>query len=150
MADFDASKVQLYKLDKVDKTPMAAIHLGPMVSSEEAETMGAASSREVCLSRVLTVFVDFHRDTSGGDADAELDAWLVELETAVYQAMVDGDFNGKADFISLERAEFHPTPTGKERKGDLVTEWRVQFAESVALSLPGIGEAEIGADFEVA
>lgn len=133
MTDFGSSNVALYKLDKIDKTPFASITLGAMTTDEEA-TMGRRNADAVSVSRSLSIFVDFHQDTSGGDADAQLDGWLTELETALYQAMKDGGFAGKADFLEMARAEFHPLERDKETKGDLTTEWRVEFSESITLT----------------
>ncbi len=124
---FGGHNVRIYKLDRVDKTPFCSVHLGSMTSG--VETMMRDGHQ---VSRSLSVFVDFHLDSSD-DADKTMDAWLAELETGVMQAAKNGDIPGIRT-VSLERAVFHPVETGFQQRGDLVTEWRADFDEFIPLS----------------
>lgn len=125
LADFSDSNVTLYKLDRVDQTPASSIYLGRLDS--EPTTMGGGSND---FDRELVVMVDFHSD-HGSDADAQTSAWLTELETAVYRSLKAGEFPEAVEDAFLDFAEFRPTTTAKERKGDLVTIWRVEFTETI-------------------
>ena len=127
LADFDDSNVSLYKLDRVDKTPHAAIYLGRMNS--ELETMGGDCNG---YERDITVYIDFYSD-HGTDADAQTDAWLVELEQLIYRAEKNDDLPGDMEDAQLRFAEFRPTSGGKEKRGDLVTAWVANFSETLTV-----------------
>lgn len=126
--EFNDKNVSLYKMDRVDKTPAASVYLGRMGS--ELTTMGGESNT---YSRDIGIMVDFHSD-DGLDADAQTDCWLVELESLIYKAQETGALSELLEDIDLTYAEFHPTSTGRERMGDLVTMWRAEFSETLTLS----------------
>lgn len=128
LSDFGDSNVTLYKLDRVDKTPASSIYLGRLNS--EPSTMGGDSND---FDRELVIMVDFHSD-HGQDADAQTSEWLTQLETAVYRTLKAGEFPEAVEDVFLDFAEFRPTSTAKERKGDLVTIWRVEFEETIAIA----------------
>lgn len=128
MADFNDANVTLYKLDRVDSTPQASVYLGRM--SSELSTMGGSSNS---FERDVVIMVDFHSN-HGTDADSQTDAWLVELEALIYRADGNGDFPDSLNGLNLEFAEFRPTATSNERRGDLVTVWRAEYDETLTLS----------------
>ncbi len=128
MADFSDKNVQLYKMDRVDKTPSASIYLGRLNS--EISTCGEESNY---YDRDLTIMVDFHSD-HGTDADSQTSEWLAELERLIYRAEKSDAFPVPIDDVMLSFAEFMPTATSNERRGDLVSAWRVEFAETVTTS----------------
>ena len=128
MTDFSDANVSLYKLDRVDKTPSASIYLGRMNS--EISTMGGDTNS---FERDLVIMVDFHSD-HGTDADSQCSDWLEELETLIYRAEKSGAFPNAVEDIALDYAEFRPTSTAKERMGDLVTVWMVEFNEILTAS----------------
>jgi len=128
IADFNDGNVSLYKLDRVDSTPCASVYLGRLTS--ETEAMGGSSNR---IERDLTVMVDFHSN-DGTDADAQTDAWLVELEQLIFSSSKNGELPAGCDDAELSFAEFRPTDTSKERRGDLVTVWRVEISETLTAS----------------
>jgi hypothetical protein len=126
LAAFDDTNVQLYKLDRVDKTPFAAVYLGRLTS--ELDDMNSSNAQGV--SRSLRVIVDFHLDTTTGDADAILSGYLEEMERHVLTAAKKGEFEGRD--ASLEEAEFHPLDASRERKGDMSTTWLISYDETVS------------------
>lgn len=129
LADFNDTNVQLYKLDRVDKTPFAAVYLGRLTS--ELDDMNSSNSQGV--SRSLRVMVDFHLDTTAGDADAILSEYLEEMERHVLTAAKLGEFEGRD--ASLEEAEFHPLDTSRERRGDMSTTWLIEYDETITTAL---------------
>jgi hypothetical protein len=128
MADFSDSNVSLYKLDRVDKLPAASIYLSRL-NSEPSGMGGGSNSFE----RSLGIMIDFHSD-HGTDADSQSSDWLDEIELLIYRAEKNGAFPTSLDAIKLDFAEFRPTATSKERRGDLVTVWVADFDEILNLS----------------
>lgn len=126
LADFSPANVQLYKMDRVDKTPFAAVYLQGMTSRPEA--MDSMDCQDV--RRELRAVVDFYLDTDAGDADALLSAYLDELEGHIMTAAKNGEFPDRD--VMLESARFHPTETSRERRGDLETIWVIEYDEAIA------------------
>ena len=126
MPDFQAGNVQLYKLDNVDRTPFASVYLDRMTSDPDAM---ASNGDSYNVDRSLRVAVDFHLDKSTLDADADMDAWLSQLEHII---MTAAEAHELPRNMALESAQFRALETSRERKGDLVTIWRADYDEWVS------------------
>ena len=83
--------------------------------------------------RDLSVFVDFYSD-HGTDADSQTDAWLSELEQKIFDAVKNDELSEGFEDVVLSFAEFKPTETSREKRGDLVTIWQAEFMETLSVS----------------
>lgn len=125
---FNADKVKLYKLDRVDETPFASVYLDRMDSDLETMT---SMGRVNAVSRKIRVAVDFHLDEGTTDADSAMDDWVAELEQKVMKE-ARADNIGDIRFVVLTSAVFRPLSTHKEKRGDLVAIFEAEYEEMIS------------------